>query len=477
MKDDLHNPDFFSDSKRPSLEEMYRYLDDTLSPEEKHALEADMIDDPLFSEAMEGLAEVKDREKVGVLLAGAEADFMKKLKQKEKEEKKVIALPPMGWLVAAAVALVLVLFSFLYFNNPGLNSEEVNLADGTPVESNEKTTVEKKDREAELETTEFSSSPERDLLLAEERNETPIPKPAPSTEPVSPSITLADGESWDSDEFGDFEEMPIEEPADDFDMEVAMEEEAEEAEVVDYSFSYSGNDNAGGRALSSPTMQEKTEVKMKDKKQAMTRKNSNVISSKEIASTTKSASRSATGSGNAGVVATQDEGESEIMSKSTSPSTDTTTLNAVSPRVGQVNNQAWYIQNESITQNNISRDSDPFLTARALEQEGFNLYNSHDFKGAAKSYEKALKLDPDNAKARYYLGLSYLELDKPDKAISQFDRILLDGNNPYFEDAQWYRTQAYIAQNEQKEAKKELEKIKSKGGKYRSKAIESLKDF
>jgi tetratricopeptide (TPR) repeat protein len=58
-----------------------------------------------------------------------------------------------------------------------------------------------------------------------------------------------------------------------------------------------------------------------------------------------------------------------------------------------------------------------------LFQLGILDYNNKDYAGAVDALGKALKVQPDYANAKYFLGLSYARLNDPAKAIVQFDDL------------------------------------------------------
>src|SRR6185295_2334779 len=60
--------------------------------------------------------------------------------------------------------------------------------------------------------------------------------------------------------------------------------------------------------------------------------------------------------------------------------------------------------------------------ADAHFQEGLKLYFKQQYKDATKEFEEAIKIDPENAKAYYFIGYSYYKLKNMPKAMETFEQ-------------------------------------------------------
>lgn len=70
---------------------------------------------------------------------------------------------------------------------------------------------------------------------------------------------------------------------------------------------------------------------------------------------------------------------------------------------------------------------DTFIdAAEARAEEGRVVYNSGKYEDAIKLFKKALKLDPDNTKAIYFMGRSYHRLGDKEKAREYYNKIIND---------------------------------------------------
>ena len=409
--------------------------------------------------------------------ANGSGNFPTPKKEEEDEDKKGFVLPPIGWLVAAAVSLLVVLFASIYLSKNPLSSQgnEEVFAQNDPGEA-----PTKKNRPPVLDLTEDKNTPpppppsigektaESDPVLMEEKplipsledagrsNNAPAPmRDIPAEEPISE--IMGDNSTFD--------DMDLEDAEADFDVE--MEEIAEvveeaEMEPIDNVFT-----SEASPTLTSPTSGGAVP------KTTITQDGVNGISQRGVSSyntpyylenvQTKEKNKLFKKRDR------KDEQQSKALenppSRSLSSSSGTFEQDLNPPRVG---NADVRMQDEMISQ----------ATGRAsYEQQGFAQYSSGNYKGAIKSYEKYLKEDPSNTQARYYLGLSYLEEEKESKALAQFDFILQDESDPYYEDAEWYKAQTLLRMEQKTAAKEELEKIQAKPGKYKSRATESLKDL
>jgi tetratricopeptide (TPR) repeat protein len=55
-------------------------------------------------------------------------------------------------------------------------------------------------------------------------------------------------------------------------------------------------------------------------------------------------------------------------------------------------------------------------------QEGLKLYFKQQYDAANKEFEEAVKINPDNAKAYYFIGYSYYKLKNMPKAMETFEQ-------------------------------------------------------
>ena len=60
--------------------------------------------------------------------------------------------------------------------------------------------------------------------------------------------------------------------------------------------------------------------------------------------------------------------------------------------------------------------------ADAHFQEGINLYFKQQYEDANKEFEEAIKINPDDAKAYYFIGYSYYKLKNMPKAMETFEQ-------------------------------------------------------
>ena len=51
-------------------------------------------------------------------------------------------------------------------------------------------------------------------------------------------------------------------------------------------------------------------------------------------------------------------------------------------------------------------------------------FNQGDFEGSTKALERAVVLNPPYSNAKYFLGLSYYNIDRLEEAILQFEDVL-----------------------------------------------------
>jgi tetratricopeptide (TPR) repeat protein len=97
-----------------------------------------------------------------------------------------------------------------------------------------------------------------------------------------------------------------------------------------------------------------------------------------------------------------------------------------------------------------------------------------------KEYRKALdafKLEPDNMIVKLYSGFSYMELNKFDEAIKEFENIVIQNDNLFIDQAEWNLALCYLATNETNKARKLLTNISNSNTIYNIRAQNLLKEM
>ena len=105
---------------------------------------------------------------------------------------------------------------------------------------------------------------------------------------------------------------------------------------------------------------------------------------------------------------------------------------------------------------------------------GKKKYRSKEFDQAVLLYTKALQTKATDREALYYLGCSYLELNKTDLAIVQFDKLINLGKGLNYDGARFNKANALIKQNKNTEAKIILEQLIQTSNEYKAKAEKAL---
>jgi hypothetical protein len=104
-------------------------------------------------------------------------------------------------------------------------------------------------------------------------------------------------------------------------------------------------------------------------------------------------------------------------------------------------------------------------------------YQAGRYSEAVTLFEQALADEPANVEALFYSSVSYLAVNKPDKALANLDKVLLAKNHSLLEPAKWYKALAFIKKGDKKNARLLLEQIEKENGAYKQKAAEALKDL
>lgn len=117
------------------------------------------------------------------------------------------------------------------------------------------------------------------------------------------------------------------------------------------------------------------------------------------------------------------------------------------------------------------------VAANSTFDNAMKKYKAGQHQEAVTLFEKTLADDPSNADALFYSSVSYLALNKPDKALTNLNKVLAAKGHSYSDAAKWYKALAYVKKGDKKTAKILLQEIEKGTGAYRQKATQALKDL
>ena len=89
-------------------ETLLLYLQDKLSEEKKHEVEQKLLDNDFANDAMEGLQEFKDKQKIAFLVETLNRDLKKKTERKRKRREKM-KLEDQPWLYLSIIIIILLI--------------------------------------------------------------------------------------------------------------------------------------------------------------------------------------------------------------------------------------------------------------------------------------------------------------------------------------------------------------------------------
>ena len=94
-------------------ETLLKYLEGRLTNEQKHELEKKMLGSDFMDDAVEGLQEIKNKERISSLVEQLNRDLHNKLKKKKKRREK-LRFKDQPWLyIAIVIILLLIIVSYI----------------------------------------------------------------------------------------------------------------------------------------------------------------------------------------------------------------------------------------------------------------------------------------------------------------------------------------------------------------------------
>ena len=125
----------------------------------------------------------------------------------------------------------------------------------------------------------------------------------------------------------------------------------------------------------------------------------------------------------------------------------------------------------ALTEIQRNNDSDIPVSLKAA----YTFYDQKDYASAIPQFENSLQ-ETDLISTRYYLGISYLALEDKDtdKALTNFDYLISDGNNVFITGAKWYKSLILIKNKDLEGAKSLLNELSESQNKYTKRASSLL---
>jgi tetratricopeptide (TPR) repeat protein len=100
-------------------------------------------------------------------------------------------------------------------------------------------------------------------------------------------------------------------------------------------------------------------------------------------------------------------------------------------------------------------------------------YQRHDYPASIEALKKFLDGSPKQTRpfldAEFFLGASYLLVNRPDEATAALDTVLA-ADSPYLEEAHFLRAEAWLKKGDAGHARTELEKVIAMGGDLKARA-------
>lgn len=104
-------------------------------------------------------------------------------------------------------------------------------------------------------------------------------------------------------------------------------------------------------------------------------------------------------------------------------------------------------------------------------------FSKGKYKNALKRFTIINQQYSNDLNALFYGGLANFNLGRFDKALEDFSNIINLNDNPFYEDALWYRAKTYLKLGNSSQAKSDLESLSLKSKYYQKQALNKLKEI
>jgi len=119
------------------------------------------------------------------------------------------------------------------------------------------------------------------------------------------------------------------------------------------------------------------------------------------------------------------------------------------------------------------------ITANKTLSEALQKFENQDYNAALNLFTEVISRDQNNMVGHFYTGISLQETGKYQNAIKEYETVIIDKDNLFTEQAEWYIGLCYLQTNENKKAYKQFKKIAKNEGFYQQKAqsiLNKIKD-
>ena len=110
------------------------------------------------------------------------------------------------------------------------------------------------------------------------------------------------------------------------------------------------------------------------------------------------------------------------------------------------------------------------LTANQTLTKALQKFENQDYNAALDLFSEVISKDQNNMVGHFYTGISLQETGKYQNAIKEYETVIIDKDNLFTEQAEWYIGLCYLQTNENKKAYKQFKKIAKNEGFYQQKA-------
>jgi anti-sigma factor RsiW len=107
--------DLFTTTQCPSQQQLLDYVQGRLTPEQQHEVEMHLADCELCSEAVEGLATIKQKEQIPIWLQQMRNQMLRKLRSRKRRKDQVAYYTQLAIIVIVILFILLAAFWAYHF--------------------------------------------------------------------------------------------------------------------------------------------------------------------------------------------------------------------------------------------------------------------------------------------------------------------------------------------------------------------------